>query len=188
MTIKKIHKDYFQKSRVFLYPALDIRKGSKIIPVQTYIAWEEVIQPSDRKLICLYKMQDTEEFRVFERAKLLNNKRFCDFMRTTDDQGLYVFSFEKDKGDFDKFLKGKYSKISAPLKASIEKYYGADTKSYEFVMSYLYPEDYFHVYADLLNVDVSILRDVGQLCAPIDLDKETLKMSVENLEIPDLLI
>lgn len=188
MTIKKVHKDYFQKSRVFLYPALDIRKGSKILPTQTYIAWEEMIKPEDKKLICLYKLQDTEDFRVFEKAKLLGNKRFHDFVKTVDNQGLYIFSFENDGTDFNKFLKGKYSKLSTQLKNSIEKYYGADTKSYELVMSYLFPEDYYHIYAELLNVDVKILKEVGELCAPIDIKKETLKMSVENLEIPNLLL
>ena len=55
-------------------------------------------------------------------------------------------------------------------------------------MSYLYPEDYFDIYAELLGVNINILKNVGELCAPYNIDKETLKISVENLEMKDLII
>jgi hypothetical protein len=40
----------------------------------------------------------------------------------------------------------------------------------------------------LLNVDIDILRKVGELCAPINIDKETLKLTAEDLRIPKLII
>ena len=70
----------------------------------------------------------------------------------------------------------------------IERFYGKDSSTYEYVMSYLYPEDYFDIYAELLGVNVNILKGVGELCAPYNAEKETLKIPVENLEMKDLII
>jgi len=188
MTLSKLPKEYFQKSRIFLYPILGIRRSSNIKPEETYIAWEEFIRPNDRKLICVYKSQDTDEFKAFEKAKLLSNKRFDNVMQTVDDKAVYIFTFEEDSFNFDSFVKGRYSEISPQFKKAIEEYYGKTSASYEYVMSYLYPQDYFKIYSELLNVDVNILREVGELCAPIDIDKETLKLNAEDLRIPKLII
>ena len=186
--MKKLHKDYIQKSRIFLYPSLDIRRGTLVKPVQTYVAWEEIVTPKDRKLICVYNMEDSEQFKTFERVKLLGNKMFCDFRQTDDGKGIYIFTFDDQSKDWDNFIKGKYSQLSDKAKQEIEKFYGKDSSTYEYVMSYLYPEDYFDIYADLLGVNVNILKGVGELCAPYNIDKETLKIPVENLEMKDLII
>ena len=71
--MKKLHDKYTQKSRIFLYPALNIRRGSSIKPIQTYIAWEELISPTDRKLICVYNIEDTEDFQVDRKSTRLNS-------------------------------------------------------------------------------------------------------------------
>jgi hypothetical protein len=188
MTVERLHKKYFQKSRIFLYPMLDIRKGSKILPEQTYIAWQGFIKPEDRKLICLYELEDSNDFKSFEKAKLFGNKKFDNIMLTNDNKGLYIFTFDDIRSDYNLFLNGKYSYTSKEFKDKLESYYGKNSASYEFVMSYLYPEDYYDVYAKLLDVDVKLLKEVGELCAPFDLDKETLKLTEENLKIPDLII
>jgi hypothetical protein len=78
--------------------------------------------------------------------------------------------------------------LSPTFKKIIEEYYGKSSVSYEFVMSYLYPEDYFKIYSEILNVDINLLKSVGELCAPVDIDKETLKLSIEDLPIPKLII
>ena len=54
---------------------------------------------------------------------------------------------------------------------------------YKYIDSWLYPEKYFEVYAKLLQVDIEILKTIGELCDPIDMEKENLKIPVENLEI-----
>jgi hypothetical protein len=186
--MKKLHDKYTQKSRIFLYPALDIRRGSKIKPIQTYIAWEEIITPNDKKLICVYDILDTEDFQIFERVKLLGNKLFCEFRQTKNNKGIYIFTFDDRAKDWDKFVKGKYSQLSDFAKSEIENFYGTDSSTFEYVMSYLHPEDYFDLYADLLGVDINILKAVGELCAPYSKEKETLQISVEDLEMKDLII
>ncbi len=74
--VTKLYKKYFQKSRVFLYPALEIRRGVSITPIQTHIHWEGKIKKEDRKLICLYHLRDDAEYKEFERLRLKGNKLF----------------------------------------------------------------------------------------------------------------
>ena len=54
--MKKIYESYFQKSKVFLYPLLNIPKGVRFVPSQTYLTWEDQFDLSRYKLIALYKI------------------------------------------------------------------------------------------------------------------------------------
>ena len=51
--------------------------------------------------------------------------------------------------------------------------------------SYLYPDKYFDDYADILDVDIDMLKSVGELCNKPDLKKETFTMMehLQNTEI-----
>ena len=42
--------------------------------------------------------------------------------------------------------------------------------------SYLYPDKYFDDYAECLNVDIDILKVVGELCETPNIEKETLSV------------
>jgi len=48
--------------------------------------------------------------------------------------------------------------------------------------SYLYPEKFFSRYAELLGVEESLLKSVGELCTKPDLEKEMLMIEVADLE------
>ena len=75
MRIKRLQKEYIQKSSIFLYPHLLIKKGVTIIPIQTYMSWTEHYDVTDCKLICVYDLRRTKEFKAFE-------KEFLRFMST----------------------------------------------------------------------------------------------------------
>jgi hypothetical protein len=77
---------------------------------------------------------------------------------------------------------GRYSKLSNVLKRAIKNYYGENSSEYKYIESYLFPDRYFENYAKLLDVEASVLKKVGELCDPCDLDKEKLKIPVDNLE------
>lgn len=183
MTIKSLYKDYFQKSRVFLYPALEIKRGSSVMPISTHIAWEGRYKPEDRKLICLYYLREDEEFVRFEKNKLLNNPLFFDFKQVEDDKGVYVFDFSQYKEDFDLFMQGKYSKMSAVHKKKVKSYYGVYNTNFVYIESYLNPEKYFGMYSEMLGVEVDELRKVGELCNPPDIMKESLVMDIKEITI-----
>lgn len=185
MAIKALYKDYFQKSRVFLYPVLGIKKGSSIVPNECYISWEGKYSIQDEKLICTYHLRTDKEFKAFESKFLFGNKLFHDFFEIEDNVGVYVFDFKVFSGDIIKFSNGKYSQLSADLKRTIIKFYAQSVK-YTHVHSYVYPHMYMNLYSDLLAVPKSILLEVGELCNPPDLEKENLIASVKHLQIQKL--
>lgn len=183
MAIESLFKEYYQKSRIFLYPILEIKRGSSVTPIETYIAWDEHYSSKDMKLICLYHLRDDPEFRIFERDRLLKNKYFFDFKEVEGNKGVYVFDFSSHKKDWDKLMLSKYSQFSYPYKRKIEIFYGRRDSNFAYIESFIYPEKYYAMYADIMNVDESILREVGQLCSKVDFKKETLSIKVKDLQI-----
>lgn len=183
MKITSLHKDYVQKSRIFMYPVLDIKRGSSVTPKEVFSSWEGFYKPEDAKLICLYHLRSDEEFRTFEKNKLFGNSLFHDFKQVEDNQGIYVFDFSLYKQDWDNFITGKYSKLSYGTKNKIKNFTGVNNSSYAYVESFLHPEKYYGIYADLVGETVETLKSVGELCNPPDLERETLKMNVKDLDL-----
>lgn len=179
--IDSLYTKYFQKSRSFLFPALGIKKTANFSPSGTYIALDGVIQPEDVKLVCAYKDDPSEGFRIFEEQMLLTNPLFSHVL-TIRDYKLYVFDFQQYTDDWFTFIMGKYSKLSPVLKRAIKAYYGDKSSEYKYIESYLYPDKYYETYAKLLDIDVDLLKKVGELCDPCDMEKESLKIPVEDLE------
>ena len=183
MAIQSLYKEYFQKSRVFLYPALDIKRVSSIVPILTYISWEGHHQLSDAKLMCLYHLRNDAEFRAFEKVKLFGNKLFHDFQETADGKAVYVFDLSPMKEDFKLFTYGKYSKMSVAHKKKVKEFYGYNSPNYAYVESFLHPEKYRSMYSQILNVKEQVLIDAGELCDKPDLEQEMLIATVKSLEI-----
>jgi hypothetical protein len=181
--ITKLHKEYIQKSRLFLYPLLDIRKGSEAVPIESYISWTGQHAPEDMKFVCVYHLRDDDVFRRFEKNKLTSNKLFHSYYETVDDEGVYVFDMTEYTQDWDKFLTGKYSTMTADTKNKILKFFMANKSNYHQINSYLNPEIYYEQYANLLNVSEKILRDVGELCSKPDLEKENLKAEIKSISL-----
>lgn len=179
--IDNLYNKYFQKSRSFLFPALGIKKNSPYTPAGTYVALESRYGADDMKLIVSYKVDQTEDFRTFESQMLVGNPLYEELISIRD-YNLYVFDFQVYQNDWFHFLTGKYSKLSAVLKKAIRSYYGDGSSEYKYIDSYLYPEKYYEVYAKLLDVDIKSLKKIGELCDSWNMEKETLKIPVENLE------
>ena len=179
--IEKLYSKYFQKSRSFLYPALGIKKNAQVSPMGTYICIKEKIEPEDIKFICTFKKDTSDTFIKFENQMLLSNPLFEQKIEAKD-RNIYVFDFEIYKKDWFNFIMGKYSQLSPVLKRAIKSYYGENSSEYKFIETYLYPEKYFETYSKLLEIDVETLMNIGELCDPCDLEKETLKIPIENLE------
>ena len=78
--MKKIYTDYFQKSKVFLYPLLNIKKGIRFVPLETYLSWDGLFSIKQNKFFCLYKVPEGNEeekmFEVFKHLHLKNNEFF----------------------------------------------------------------------------------------------------------------
>lgn len=180
--MKRLYADYFQKSKVFLFPILGIAKKSSIQVSETYVTWQDLYQELDKKLICVYEDVNTEAFMAFEAKVLLSSPIYYAHRRTIDGRGIYVFNMEVLKEDWSHFVTGSYSQMSKTLKDAILRYYGTKSTEYEYVRSFLYPEEFFHVYAKLLDVDQKLLEEVGELCDKYNPELENLNISVELLE------
>lgn len=180
--LEKLYDKYFQKSRSFLYPMLGIKKTSYFSPTGTYLSIEGLIDPEDIKLVCVFKEDSSDGFKAFEDQMLLTNPLFSQVLYIQG-YNLYIFDFQLYTDDWFHFLLGKYSKLSGPFKRAIKVYYGELTTEYKYIESYLYPEKYYDNYARLLDVDVKILRQNVELCDSCNLEKETLKIPVKDLEI-----
>ena len=63
MALTSIYSKYFQKSKVFIYPLLGIKRGLSVVPKETYVAWEGHYKPEDMKLICVYDYREEEEYK-----------------------------------------------------------------------------------------------------------------------------
>lgn len=177
-----LYGKYFQKSRSFLYPMLGIKRTSNFSPSGTYISLKGMIEPEDVKLICAFKEDTSEGFKIFEEQLLSGNPLFSQVLHIKGYR-LYVFDYEPYAEDWFYFLMGNYSKLSIPVKRAIKSYYGEASSEYKYIDSYLYPDKYYDTYAKLLDVDVNILRKNIELCNPYNPEKENLEIPVEDLEI-----
>ena len=179
--VEKIYSKYFQKSRSFLYPALGIKRSSAFTPTGTYLSLQGVYEPEDCKLLCCFKQDESEEYKSFEEQMLTGNPLFVQKTQI-EDYTAYVFDFDAYSRDWDAVILGRYSQISPVLKRAIKTFYGEATSEYEYIESYLFPEKYFEVYGKILDISIDTLKQIGELCDPADLEKETLKIPVEHLE------
>jgi hypothetical protein len=181
--IKSLYNEYFQKSRIFLYPALNIPRGGSVTPIETYVSWSGYYKQEDKKLIAVYHLRSDKEFIEFEKNKLFKNSMFSDFYETDDSKGVYVFDYEPFTEDWTLFTEGKYSKLSKTVKDRILSYYANSKKNYVYVDSYINPHLYYDLYSRLLECDKQLLEDVGELCDRPDIERETLTATVKTFEI-----
>ena len=181
--VNRVYDEYIQKSRIFIYPLLDIKKGSEAVPIESYVSWTGVFDSSEMKYVCIYHLRDDDTFKRFEKVKLTGNKLFHAYYETVDGNGAYVFDMSEYKSDWNHFIDGKYTLLSSNTKNAILKFFMTNKSNYHQINSYLNPEIYFEQYANLLNVSEKLLRDVGELCSKPDLDKETLIAEIKSISL-----
>mgnify|MGYP001626851990 CR=1 FL=1 len=185
MAIKSIYSKYFQKSKVFLYPLLGIKRGSKVVPSETYLAWDPFYRTEDIKLICLYHPKEKDEYESFEKKTLLKHTRLIDVKLIDENNKLFIFDFLDIENDWKHVINGKYSKLNPKIKGIIKGFFDVNSANYSYMNSYLYPNKYFYEYADCLGVEEDFLEKVGELCEKPDLEKEIFKIKeyLEKTEI-----
>lgn len=176
MRLKQLQKEYIQKSRIYLYPLLGIRRGGSITPIQTYIEWTKNYSVKDYKFITVYHLRNDFEFKQFEEKLLFGNPLFSDFFELDDGTAAYVFDFFKYAEDYNFIIKGKYSLLSENYKQKILNFFKDHHTHHVAIHSYLEPSKFFKDYAILLNVSENLLKEVGELCSPPNLNLENLKV------------
>lgn len=185
MPVKSIYTKYFQKSKVFLYPLLGIKRGAKVIPSETYLAWGD-IKAEDMKLVCLYHPENKLQYKEYEKKVLIKHTRLCQIHKIDNKNKLFIFDLSDLKDNWGLFLDGKYSKMDKYFKSKILNFFPEDSANYVYMKSYLFPNKFFGDYSEILNVDESFLKEIGELCNKPNLEKETLipqSINLENQEI-----
>jgi hypothetical protein len=182
MPLQALYTKYFQKSKVFLYPLLEIKKGSPAIPTETYLSWGTSYSTEDAKLVCVYHTRTDPEYISFEKNILFKHTRLSDHVVVDSTTSIFTFDFSDLQNDWNYIVNGKYSKIKNNLKRIILEHFNSNSANKIYIESYLYPEKYFDDYANILKVDVDLLQFVGELCSKPDLEKEKLLIEVVDLE------
>jgi len=160
---------------------MGIKRTAHHSPSGTYIALDGLVGPEEMKLICSFREDLSEGFKSFEEQMLISNPLYFSTVHIQE-YNLYLFDFSGYQNDWFNFIMGKYSKLSNPLRKAVKLFYGESSVEYKYMESFMQPEKYYDTYAKLLNVSVDMLKQVGELCDPCDLEKETLKIPVEVLE------
>jgi|TARA_R110000765_G_scaffold423491_1_gene532466 hypothetical protein len=184
--LKDLYKDYFQKSKVFLYPLLNIKKGVKFVPCETYMSWDNIYNIDDYHLVCIYDIPDAQlsSFKLFEEKYIITNKNYkAKFNLEYENKIAIIFNLTKYKYDIDRLIKGEYSKISLKTKELITEFFGEHGKIAEYVESYLHPTYWHEDYAELLAVDIKYIHDVHELCDLPNLEKECFKYNSNELQL-----
>ena len=182
MVIDALYTKYFQKSKIFLYPLLEIKRGTFIVPNETYISWNDKINSEDMQLICIYKPEKNQNYLDFEKNVLLKHNRLIDFIKINEEQIVFTFNFSDLSVDWIHFINGKYSQMEIKIKRKILDFFDKKSGNYAYVESYLFPEKHFETYAKILDVDISLLINVGELCNKPDLEREKLLINIADLE------
>ena len=181
MRLNTLYSKYFQKSKIFLYPLLEIKRGS-IVPTETYLSWGRKYSSEDAKLVCVYQTKNDPEYMLFENQYLLKHNRLYDHITIDSSTSVLIFDFSDLKDDWNHVVHGRYSRIQDHLKQKILKYFNNNSANHIYIQSYLFPEFYMDQYAAILDVPMELLRSVGELCSKPDLEKEMLLIGVGDLE------
>lgn len=183
---------YRQKSKIFLWPLLDIPRRVGFKPIKTYIIDPiKNITQNDYCLIAPFSKDPSDKFDVFEEQILLTNEFFIDFYESKHFL-VYIFDLHPYKEDFEKFINGKYSKLSKEAKILINRFYGTQVglafHPHHQVNAYLNPTK--EVYLGLareLGVNPADIAG-NEILNPPDLEKETFdesKIVREDSQIPN---
>jgi hypothetical protein len=175
MIIDKIYREYFQKSKIFIYPLLGIKRGAVAVPDQTYLAYEDKIRPEHKIFLCRYQDRKDEAYLQFEKERLIGHHLYRGYFLHDDGSKLFMFDLSGIGEDWDHLVNGRYSQVSLHRRETILNHFEKGTGNHIYIESFLFPEKHREQYAKILNVDLKVLEKVGELCSRPDLVKETVK-------------
>ena len=170
---------YIQKSKLLLYPLLDIPKDY-LQPVTSYgFSKNKGIYPEDCKLICKYRREHDEKY-FEQRSHLFSHEYFEDIFRDHEFDYL-IFDLSRYKKDIELFYKGKYSELTVTTKNQIYAYYASTKVGPMFIDMHLNPENYHEMFACHFETDpkkqdalLESIREAHETLDSPDMEKENL--------------
>jgi hypothetical protein len=175
MIITDIYKKYFQKSKIFMYPLLGFERGN-VVPEEVYSSMSDKYTHQDRKLVLVYDPKMDLKYETFKEERLLNHKLLHERIEDQNGNEIFIFDMSDFSSDWDLFLTGKYSQMSLEVRNQILNFFEKKSGNYIYVHSFLFPENWFKRYAEILDVSEDLLKEVGELCDLPNLEKEQLNL------------
>jgi hypothetical protein len=147
---------YTQKSNTFLYPLLNLT----VNPIETYLKFDNIDLSDERFLIALYWTEDKNYLK--HKLDILNNKYF-DNIFFDDVFAIVIFNMYSLRNEYDKIIKGEYSKVSKNCKAIV-----ADQTTDPVIIKCMNPNNNYKEFATALGVDSEMLKGKELLSPPQD--------------------
>ena len=177
-----VYTRYFQKSKVFLYPLLGIKKGYKHVQKNTYVIWDQFFDKNDYRLMAVYDNDNSVDYKVFVDTVLQPLPASHAKFKISESKDLFLFDMARHKHDFDCFYDGRFSQMTVEAKRRIKNYFGSVGRISKYISSFLDPEEFHDDYAEAFNVSHELIQDVYEVCSKPDIDKETFRE--KTLEVP----
>jgi hypothetical protein len=163
---------YVQKSRMFLYPLLNLPVNIQV--VNTYMFIEGIRLNDNYSIVCL--LNRTSPTFNLDLAIARKNKYF-DVNITDDSFEILIFDLSSISEDCNKIYNGYYSDLS---RNAINLITYHNQKTYPLSVVALKPQAHYETFAELLGANVNdIPKDIVQ--AP-DVDKETICFGKEVMQ------
>lgn len=154
---------YEQKSKMFLYPLLNL--PTALLPIETYLFIENLTIGEGTNLICLFHNENAEYKE--NKNQILFNPHY-ELTIVDNEFDLVIFNLSEFKSDYAKVIAGDYRHLSDSTKIKLKI-----KTNYLSVMHALNPSNYYKEYADYLECDLELLEGHG-LVMPPDKQNETL--------------
>ena len=180
MEENNIYDSYTQKSRIFCYTVLGIKRGASYIPEETYMAWKGEYSYEDCRLVVHYKKCNGSFFAAYSKGILEKCALFEKYVEINKDERVYIFDFTPHKENWMKILDGKYSQLKHTYKKAIETFYWKDYHQRKTVSKLIYPLQHYAEFAGYVGVDPELVREVGEVYDKPDLEKEEFRPIVES--------
>lgn len=177
MIINELYKKYFQKSKIFMYPLLGIECGN-VVPEEVYCSMDDKCTYHDRKLVLVYDPKMDLKYETFKEERLVNHNLLLERFEDINGNEIFIFDMTTFASDWDLFIAGKYSQMSIEVRNQIIDFFVKNSANYIYVHSFLFPENWFKRYAEILDVPESLLKEVGELCDVPNLEKEELTVDL----------
>jgi len=147
---------YLQKSKTFLWPLVNL----PITPIETYLKFGDIDLGNSKILIALFHNSDEN---YVKHKPAVESSKFHEFTFVDDEFDIVTFNFYTVRVDYDKIVKGEYSKISTNFKLLLT----AKEKN-KMVIKCLYPDKNYIEFAEELEINPEELEGKELLSPPSD--------------------
>lgn len=172
--MQELYSKYFQKSKVFCFPLLEIKNPEFINTTSTFLSWPGEYLPEDGKLICQYDKWANSYLNPTDLRELDLHSKYERKFQVSEKSTIYVFDMSEYFLDWLWILNGKYSKLSVEYKRKVILHFARNPMQANVIRKILYPAKHYAEFASLIDVPVSIVREVGEVLDPPNFEKEQI--------------